>query len=102
MVRQLRTNLFDPGAPNPSVESLLHAYLPQEKRFVTLRVPYPLGFYARGLDGRIDDEKAGWKGRTLWANYGSFALGHREGGDGHTRLPGKAVSVQLRPDPLAH
>ncbi|MCP5319781.1 MAG: carboxypeptidase regulatory-like domain-containing protein [Pseudomonadales bacterium] len=90
-----------PIVPGTNSDSLI-AYLPQEKRFVTLRVPYPLGFYARGLDGRIDDEKAGWKGRALWANYGSFALGHREGGDGHTRLPGKAVSVQLRPDPLAH
>jgi rhamnose utilization protein RhaD (predicted bifunctional aldolase and dehydrogenase) len=32
MVRQLRTNLFDPGAPNPSVETLLHAFLPH--RFI--------------------------------------------------------------------
>ena len=32
MVRQLRTNLFDPGAPTPSVETLLHAFLPH--RFV--------------------------------------------------------------------
>jgi hypothetical protein len=26
-------------------------------KFVVLRVPYPLGFYSRGLDGRIDDPK---------------------------------------------
>lgn len=32
-------------------------------RMVVLRVPYPLGFYAKGLDGRIDDPNAGWKGR---------------------------------------
>src|SRR5262249_29854549 len=32
MVRQLRTNLFDPSAPNPSVETLLHAFLPH--RFI--------------------------------------------------------------------
>jgi rhamnose utilization protein RhaD (predicted bifunctional aldolase and dehydrogenase)/NAD(P)-dependent dehydrogenase (short-subunit alcohol dehydrogenase family) len=28
MVRILRANLLDPGAPNPSVETLLHAFLP--------------------------------------------------------------------------
>jgi rhamnose utilization protein RhaD (predicted bifunctional aldolase and dehydrogenase)/NAD(P)-dependent dehydrogenase (short-subunit alcohol dehydrogenase family) len=32
MVRILRANLIDPGAPNPSVETLLHAFLPH--RFV--------------------------------------------------------------------
>ena len=32
-------------------------------KFVILRVPYPMGFFAKGLDGRIDDPKAGWKGR---------------------------------------
>ena len=32
MVNQLRTNLFDAGAPNPSVETLLHAFLPH--RFI--------------------------------------------------------------------
>jgi rhamnose utilization protein RhaD (predicted bifunctional aldolase and dehydrogenase)/NAD(P)-dependent dehydrogenase (short-subunit alcohol dehydrogenase family) len=30
MVRVLRTNLLDPGAPNPSVETLLHAFLPHK------------------------------------------------------------------------
>src|SRR3954469_24156941 len=29
MVNQLRTHLFDASAPNPSVETLLHAFLPQ-------------------------------------------------------------------------
>src|SRR5207302_10339526 len=28
MVNQLRTHLFDANAPNPSVETLLHAFLP--------------------------------------------------------------------------
>jgi hypothetical protein len=32
---------------------------------VVLRVPYPLSFYAKGLDGRIDDPNAGWKGRGV-------------------------------------
>src|SRR5260370_34308712 len=30
MVRILRANLLDPGAPNPSVEPLLHAFLPHK------------------------------------------------------------------------
>ena len=38
---------------------------PQTREWVTLRVPYPLGFYSRGMDGRIDDPKGGWKGRAL-------------------------------------
>src|ERR1019366_10703066 len=28
---------------------------PKTSNWTTLRVPYPLGFYARGVDGRIDD-----------------------------------------------
>src|SRR5580700_1950691 len=32
MARILRANLIDPGAPNPSVETLLHAFLPH--RFI--------------------------------------------------------------------
>src|SRR5258708_29828804 len=30
MVRVQRANLLDPGAPNPSVETLLHAFLPHK------------------------------------------------------------------------
>jgi hypothetical protein len=68
-------------------------------RFVTLRVPYPMGFYAKGLDGRIDDAKAGWKGKGLWATYGTRAPFHTEGGKG---TPSKVVHFQLRPNPLAN
>ena len=67
-------------------------------KFVVLRVPYPMGFYHRGVEGRIDDPKAGWKGRGLWANYGSYNPWHYEGGKGQRS---KAVHFQLRPDPLA-
>ena len=66
--------------------------------FVTLRVPYPLGYYAKGLDGRIDDPKAGWKGRGLWSTVATRAPFHMEGGKG--TLP-KVVRFQLRPGPLA-
>ena len=68
-------------------------------KFITLRVPYPMGFYAKGLDGRIDDPKTGWKGRGLWTTYATRAPSHMEGGKGTTS---KVVNIQLRPDPLAH
>jgi hypothetical protein len=67
-------------------------------QWVTLRVPYPLGFFARGLDGRIDDPRAGWKGRGMFADYGLNAVWHMEGGKG-TR--GELVKFQMRPNPLA-
>ena len=66
--------------------------------FIELRVPYPLGFFTKGLDGRIDDANGGWKGRGLWATTGNRTPFHLEGGMG--TLP-KVVKFQLRPDPLA-
>ena len=68
-------------------------------KMVTLRVPYPLGFYAKGLDARIDDPQAGWKGRGLWSSEGDRTPWLKEGGKGMTPL---AVHIQVRPDPLAH
>jgi hypothetical protein len=65
---------------------------------VTLRVPYPLGFYQRGMDGRIDGPEGDWKNRGLWANYGTHFVWHIEGGKG---TKGKMVHFQLRPNPLA-
>ena len=67
-------------------------------KWVALRVPYPLGFFAKGLDGRIDDPKAGWKGKGLWSTYATRAPFHMEGGKGTTS---KVLHFQLRPDPLA-
>jgi streptogramin lyase len=66
---------------------------------IVLRVPYPLGFYAKGFDGRIDDPNAGWKGRGLWTSSGDRTPWLREGGKGSKPM---AVHFQLRPDPLAH
>jgi hypothetical protein len=67
-------------------------------KFVVLRVPYPIGFFAKGLDGRIDDPKSGWKGKGLWSTYATRAMFHVEGGKG---TASKVVHFQLRPDPLA-
>jgi hypothetical protein len=69
-----------------------------DRKFVTLRVPYPMGFYAKWMDGRIDDPKAGWKGRGLWATFGNRTPFHIEGGKG---TKPKVLKFQLRPDPLA-
>ena len=49
---------------------------------LTLRVPYPLGFHSRHVAGRIDDPKAGWKGKGMWSSYSivhTLASGRREG-----------------------
>ena len=70
----------------------------KDGKWVVLRVPYPMGFYAKWLDGRIDDPNAGWKGRGLWASISTRAPFHMEGGKGMTS---KAIRFQLRPDPLA-
>ncbi|MGC2123480.1 MAG: carboxypeptidase regulatory-like domain-containing protein [Xanthobacteraceae bacterium] len=67
-------------------------------KMVTLRVPYPLSFYTKGLDARIDDPKAGWKGRGLWGSEGDRTPWLKEGGKGMTPM---AVHVQIRPNPLA-
>jgi hypothetical protein len=71
----------------------------KDGKMITLRVPYPMGFYAKGFDGRIDDPNAGWKGRGLWTTSGDRAPWLKEGGKGRTP---QVVHFQLRPDPLAH
>ena len=66
--------------------------------FLTLRVPYPMGFFAKGLDGRIDNPNGGWKGKGIFTTYATRAPFHAEGGKGNTS---KLVKFQMRPDPLA-
>jgi len=77
----------------------LEALDPKTGKFIVMRVPYPMGFFAKSLDGRIDDPKAGWKGRGIWSTYATRTPWHLEGGKGTTS---KAVKFQLRPDPLAN
>jgi len=67
-------------------------------KWVVLRVPYPLSFYAKGLDGRIDDPNGGWKGRGVWTTSGDRAPWLKEGGKGTVPI---AFHFQFRPDPLA-
>jgi hypothetical protein len=77
-------------------------------KVIQLRVPYPMGFFAKGVDGRIDDPNGGWKGRGLWVTSGNRTPMHIEGVDAPSPgAPGKTLSsplvvhFQLRPDPLA-
>jgi len=70
----------------------------KDGKWVVLRVPYPLGFYTKWMDGRIDDPKTGWKGKGLWATVSTRAPYHMETGKGTTS---KVMHFQLRPDPLA-
>jgi len=86
-----------PFATGSNSDSLL-ALNPQTKEWTTFRIPYPLGFYSRGMDARIDDPNGGWKGRALYSNYGTHFVWHIEGGKG---TKGKIVKFQVRPDPLA-
>jgi hypothetical protein len=70
----------------------------KDGKMVMIRIPYPMGFYAKGFDGRIDDPNAGWKGRGLWSTSGDRTPWLMEGGKG---AKPRAVHIQLRPDPLA-
>ncbi len=88
----------------------LHALV--NGRVVELRVPYPMGLFAKQIDGRIDDAAAGWKGRALWVTSRNRTPFHIEGIDAPAPgAPGQTpetlssrlvVEFQLRPDPVAH
>lgn len=70
----------------------------KDGKWVVLRVSYPMGFYTKWLDGRIDNLNAGWKGRGLWSTVSSRTPFHMETGKGTLPI---AMRFQLRPDPLA-
>ena len=84
---------FATGNQNESIIAL------KDGKMINFVVPYPMGFYAKTMDGRIDDPNGGWKGRGIWASAGNRTPFHVEGGKG---TPPKLVKFQLRPDPLAH
>jgi hypothetical protein len=93
-------NTFGLGEDVPVSTANLHGGMVALKdgKMVRMMVPYPLGFYAKGLDGRIDDPKAGWKGRGLWSSNGDRAPWLMERGKGGKPM---AVHFQIRPNPLA-
>jgi hypothetical protein len=69
-------------------------------KLISLHVPYPMGFFTKNVDGRIDDENAGWKGRGVWTTTGTRAPFHS--GDGSKDQNPKVFKVQIRPNPLAN
>jgi hypothetical protein len=81
------------GNLNSSVMALVNGKL------IDFTVPYPMGFFPKNVDGRVDDPTMGWKGAALWSTYGTRTMFHLEGG---TANRPRAVKLQLRPDPLAH
>ena len=85
-----------PIANGTASDSLL--VLQPNGQWIIMRVPYPMGFYSRGLDGRIDDATTGWKGRGVYADYGPNSIWHMEGGKGTLS---EIVKFQVRPSPLA-
>jgi hypothetical protein len=83
---------YTTGNASESVIALVHG------KFDVFRIPYPLGFFAKNFDGRIDDPNAGWKGRGLWTTFGSRTPWHLEGGKGTRPF---VLHLQIRPNPLA-
>jgi hypothetical protein len=85
---------FFPAINSDSVVALRNG----DDKFVTFRVPYPMGFYTRGVDFRIDDAKGDWKAKTMHATFASATPWHQEDGEGSYS---KIVTFQMRPNPLA-
>jgi streptogramin lyase len=81
---------------NGSNSDSLLVFDPSTEKFTVLRVPYPLSFFQRGVDGRIDDPNAGWKGRGLWVPNSDDPIIFEE----KVHL-GYIAHIQMRPNPLA-
>ena len=75
----------------------LQLFVPKMGQFVDLVIPYPLGFFSRSSNGRVDDPNTGWKGRGLWSNTSTYAPMHMEGDQPANRV----VKFQMRPNPLS-
>ena len=73
-------------------DSLL-AFSQKTKKFTVIRIPYPMNVFTRGLDGRIDNPKTGWKGRGLWFDNGIDPIIHSE------KQQGFVAHVQYAADP---
>ena len=73
----------------------VHALVDGE--FITIRTPYPLGFYAKGFEGRIDDPDAGWKRTRTMDSSGGRNPWFLEDGKGTHPI---VTHFQLRSTPL--
>jgi len=93
-------NTFGLGANVPIVTGNLNEsyFALVNGKLLNLRVPYPMGFFAKWAEGRIDDPNGGWKGRSLWATNSTRTMFHNEGGMENKPT---VVRFQMRPDPLA-
>src|SRR5262249_21213761 len=95
-------NVLGLGKDSPMYGSIntdsLEVFSTDTRQFVSLRVPYPLGFFPRSVNIRVDAAKAGWKGGGAWSSFATYASWHLEPGKG--ALP-KVVKFQMRPNPLA-
>ena len=83
-------------SPTGSNSDSLLVLNPQTRQWTTLRVPYPLGFYSRGLDGRIDDPKAAGRAARCAPTTARTSCGTSkadQGGRGATR---RIVSLEVR------
>jgi hypothetical protein len=91
--------VYMPGSQSDSIVG----FIPNKEKFVTLRIPYPLGTLARSLDARVDDAHAGWKGRGIWTSNNGAVHAHYEKSalDTAANEYSKVIKIQLRPDPLA-
>ena len=67
-------------------------------QFVTLRIPYPLDFYAKGIEGRIDDAPRAGRDAASGSRAATGRPGTRKEARAANRL---VVHFQLRPSPLA-
>jgi len=96
-------NILGLGANLPYVTGTnsdsIMALRPETEEWFVMRVPYPMGFFARSMGGRVDNPYSGWKGRAIWAANEVRNPWHIEGGQGMTPT---AAKFQLRPNPLAH
>jgi hypothetical protein len=94
-------NTFGLGRDVPIVMGNLNSaiFALVDGKLIDFTVPYPMGFFPKNVDGRIDDATAGWKGHALWSTYGTRTMFHLEGGAANRP---RAVKFELRPDPLAH
>ena len=71
-----------------------------DQRFETQQPPrrHEWAFFAKGMDGRIDNPNAVWKGKAIYTSRSTRAPFHGEGGKGETS---KLVKFQVRPTSLS-